>query len=62
MRCVETMSISEFKAKCLAVIARVEKTRMPLLITKRGKPMATINPAPKDDRENSWLGCMADTV
>ena len=29
---------SEFKAKCLAILDEVERTRQPVVITKRGKP------------------------
>jgi prevent-host-death family protein len=35
---------SEFKAKCLAVIDEVERTRQPVVITKRGKPVAELVP------------------
>jgi prevent-host-death family protein len=44
---------SEFKAKCLAVIDEVERTRQPVVITKRGKPVAELVPhAPK--KRNAW--------
>jgi prevent-host-death family protein len=35
---------SEFKAKCLAIIDEVERTRQPIVITKRGKPVAELVP------------------
>jgi len=35
---------SEFKAKCLAVLDEVERTRQPVVITKRGKPVAELIP------------------
>jgi prevent-host-death family protein len=35
---------SEFKAKCLAVLDEVERTRQPVVITKRGKPVAELVP------------------
>ena len=35
---------SEFKAKCLAVLDDVERTRQPVVITKRGKPIADVIP------------------
>ena len=35
---------AEFKAKCLKLIDDVVATRRPLLITKRGKPVARIVP------------------
>ena len=37
-----TITASEFKAKCLALLERVRKTRKPLRITRRGKPVAQI--------------------
>ena len=43
---------SEFKAKCLAVLDEVERTRQPVVITKRGKPVAELVPhAPKKKQE-----------
>jgi prevent-host-death family protein len=40
---------SEFKAKCLAILDEVERTRQTVVITKRGKPVAELAPhtAPK---------------
>jgi prevent-host-death family protein len=35
---------SEFKAKCLAVLDEVERTRQTVIITKRGKPVAELVP------------------
>ena len=57
----ETVSISEFKAKCLALVDRVKKTGQPLLITKRGEPIAQILPPPEGEKPMSWLGCMRGT-
>jgi len=45
---MESMAISKFKATCLAVLERVRQTGQPLLITKRGKPVALVNPPPPD--------------
>ena len=39
-----TIKASEFKAKCLAVLDEVERTRLPVVITKRGKPVAELVP------------------
>ena len=33
---------SEFKAKCLALLDEVERTRSSLVITKKGKPVAKV--------------------
>jgi prevent-host-death family protein len=35
---------SEFKAKCLAILDEVERTRQPVVITKRGRPIAQLTP------------------
>lgn len=41
---MRTMLISEFKAKCIAALKSVEQTREPIVITLRGKPLASIQP------------------
>ena len=43
---MKEMAAGEFKAKCLMVMDRVQKTGEPVLITKRGKPVAQLVPAP----------------
>lgn len=57
----QTVSISEFKAKCLALVDRVKKTGRPLLITKRGEPIAQVVPPPASEKPISWLGCLRGT-
>ena len=55
---MEEISISEFKAKCLAILKRVSKTRKPIRVTRFGKPVAEIM-APSPVRERSeWMGSM----
>lgn len=58
---METMPISKFKATCLATLERVRTTRKPLLVTKRGKPIAQIIPPPVEERA-SWYGIMPGKV
>lgn len=41
---MKTMRVSEFKAKCIAALKEVQRTREPMLITLRGKPLATVEP------------------
>jgi antitoxin (DNA-binding transcriptional repressor) of toxin-antitoxin stability system len=43
------MSASEFKAKCLAKLAEVERTRQGITILKRGKPIAQLLPVLTDE-------------
>lgn len=42
----KTMPASEFKAKCLALMDEVARTGEAVLITKNGKPVAQLAPAP----------------
>lgn len=41
---MKTMAAGEFKARCLQVMDQVNKTRTPVVITKRGKPVAKLVP------------------
>jgi len=47
-----TISATEFKAKCLALLDEVGRTGEPLVITKRGRPLARLVPA---GEEKPWL-------
>ena len=58
---IEAISISEFKAKCLALVDRVKRTGRPLLITRRGEPMAAVVPPEPPAAGGSWLGSAAGT-
>lgn len=58
---MQEIAISEFKAKCLSLLDEVNKTKKPIRILRRGKPVAEIvppTPAPKRRK----LGRMAGTV
>jgi prevent-host-death family protein len=55
---METMAISEFKAKCLAVLERVRRSKKPILVTRFGKPVAEIVPPSAPPRPDHWLGSM----
>lgn len=59
------IAAGEFKARCLALMEDVRSTRQPILITKRGKPVAKMVPAeePKDeifDRLKSVIKIVGD--
>ncbi|MEW6660630.1 MAG: type II toxin-antitoxin system Phd/YefM family antitoxin [Thermodesulfobacteriota bacterium] len=41
---MESLTVSKFKATCLAVVEEVAKTKKPVIITKRGKPVAELIP------------------
>jgi len=53
------IAISEFKAKCLALLDQVQKTKKPIRVTRRGKPVAEVNP-PKPTENRDWIGSMKD--
>jgi prevent-host-death family protein len=48
---MKEISAATFKARCLTLMEDVRSTRRPLVITKRGKPIAKLVPLdePKDD-------------
>ena len=58
---MQEISISEFKAKCLALLEEVDKTKQPIRITRRGKPVAEVVPV-SPSRKRRRLGFMAGTV
>ncbi len=59
---VETIAISKFKATCLAVLQKVKRTGRPVLVTRFGKPIASIVPPPTPVRRPDWLGSLAGTA
>ena len=58
----ETIAISEFKATCLAVLERVRRTGTSIVVTKRGEPVAEINPPSPASIGEAWLGSMRGTA
>ena len=55
---METIAISEFKTKCLAILERVRKTGQPVQVTRRGEPVAEILPPTPPPGPDDWLGAM----
>jgi prevent-host-death family protein len=55
------ISAAQFKAKCLKLMDEIARTREPVIITKRGKPVAKLVPA-DPERRKPLFGCMAGTV
>jgi prevent-host-death family protein len=59
---MQEVAISEFKAKCLALLEQVRATKKPIRITRFGKPVAeVVPPAVEIDREK-WIGSMKGTM
>ena len=59
---MEQLAISKFKATCLAVLDRVNRTGQPVLITRFGKPVAEVVPPSLPERPERRLGCMRSTL
>ncbi len=58
---METVNISKFKATCLALLDKVKRTGQPLLIVRKGEPIAQVIPPPPPKRPKSWLGSFQST-
>lgn len=56
---MHTLAITDFKAHALRILGRVAETREPVLITKRGKPLAQVIPF---SPEISRPGKLADAL
>jgi len=61
-RSINEIAISEFKAKCLALLEEVNKTKVSLRVTRRGKPIAEVNPVSPSMEERNWLGSMSEST
>ncbi|MFI5093612.1 MAG: type II toxin-antitoxin system Phd/YefM family antitoxin [Candidatus Acidiferrum sp.] len=59
---MEEIAISEFKAKCLAILAQVEKTKEPVRITRHGKPVAEVIPAVQTVARAAWIGSLKGKI
>ncbi len=57
-----TVSVSEFKATCLALLERVRKSGQTITVTKRGKPVAKVVPIRAlETKKRGILGYMKGT-
>lgn len=60
---MEKLSVSEFKATCLAVLERVRQTGEPVLITKHGQPVAEVVPPRSAEKPlRAFLGSLRGTA
>jgi antitoxin (DNA-binding transcriptional repressor) of toxin-antitoxin stability system len=55
------ITISKFKAICLAVLENVRRTGVPVRVTKFGKPVADVA-ATRAEPSEGWLGSMAGSA
>jgi prevent-host-death family protein len=59
---VHEVAISEFKAKCLALLEEVHKTKKALRITRFGKPIAVVIPPTTVQPRDAWIGSMKNSM
>lgn len=58
----KAVGATEFKAKCLNLIEQMTGDGEPIIITKRGKPVAILSPVPEIAAGTSIIGAMKGTV
>jgi prevent-host-death family protein len=57
---MRSIPAGEFKARCLGLMDDVHNTREPVIITKRGKPVAKLVPA--DEVSRNFIGRLEGIV
>jgi prevent-host-death family protein len=57
---MKVMPAGQFKARCLKVMDEVRSTREPVVITKKGHPVAKL--VPSDSQPEDVFGCMKGEV
>ena len=58
---MKRMPAGEFKARCLQVMDEVERTRRPVVITKRGRPVAKLVPV-EPNEPDIFFGRLAEQI
>ena len=58
---MRSIAAGEFKAKCLAILDEVNATGEPVIVTKRGKPVARVDVPfqSKSESADSIFGCLS---
>ena len=57
----QVVTVTEFKAKCLSLLDSVSQHGGSILVTKRGRPLATVGPV-RTSAIKSPEGCLAGKV
>lgn len=57
---MKTIAAGQFKARCLRLMDEVRSTREPILITKKGRPVAKLVPAERQPED--IFGCLKDEI
>ncbi|MEO6326721.1 MAG: type II toxin-antitoxin system Phd/YefM family antitoxin [Thermoanaerobaculia bacterium] len=59
---MDTIPISQFKARCLAILAEVKRSGRSVVVTRLGVPVAEVVPPPGPVRAAKWLGRLEGSV
>ena len=59
---MKEIAISEFKAKCTALVDQVSKTKQPIRITRHGKPVADVVPSTPAVDPKALMGSMRNSI
>ena len=59
---MKTITVTEFKAKCLRLIRQMVKNHESMTITKHGRPVAILSPLPQATETPSIVGAMPGSV
>ena len=57
-----TMGAGAFKSRCLEILDRVAATRRPVVITKRGRPVARLIPELPAEAADEFFGRLAGDI
>lgn len=57
-----TVGATEFKAKCLAILDEIQEHGHTVTVTKRGKPVAVVQRAPRKAKWKSSANSWADRM
>jgi prevent-host-death family protein len=57
---MKTIPAGQFKARCLRLMDEVRTTREPVLITKKGRPVAKLVPA--ESQPEDIFGCLKGEI
>jgi len=57
---MKTLPAGQFKARCLKIMDEVQSTRVPVTITKKGRPVVKLVPA--DGPPEEIFGCLKGEI
>ena len=58
----KTIGAAEFKATCLRVIKQINRDGESVVVTRHGRPVAVVSPAPADAESPFLVGAMRGSV